>query len=263
MIIDETLPSFRSYTYSIVQTKTFTDELFNVGIILKEETGKTLTYFANILSKPNCIYIKERDDIAFLLQQIKNDITRSDFDINHYAGFRLTRPKIYSTDLQPQQALDSLVDTYISIKQFLSKHSIRDMSVYDKRVIHKRLSRYAKDHDIANFIAGRHFKIAYKPIDLALVDSSENPYSIATMTSPHVDNFKDSFVTNIFTLQEALKKAEALKRSFLYAPVFEDVSPDMEKLEKNLGWAKEQADEYGFELFTDSREEAVMEMLLV
>ena len=262
MIIDKTLNKFHSYTYNLVQTKTFTDEVFNVGIILKDESEKTLTYFANITSKPNCIHIKEYEDINFLLKQIQNNIIQNDFNINNYTGFSISYPKIYSTDLSPQQALDSLVDTYISIKQFITRHSIRDMSIYDKRIVHKKLKHYAKEHNINNFRAGKHFKIAYKAIDLALVDSSEKPYSIAAMTSPHVDNFKDGFITNIFTLQESIKKSSAIKKSFLYAPVFDDVNSISKKsLSEHIGWAKEQAKEYKFDIFTDSRESAVMEML--
>lgn len=252
-----------NYNFALIQYKNLTTlEQYNFGVILQDNKGATLTHIPGISSLSDiCLDLNNKPAMNYTLDKIRDTIEAqgSIKEGNISDALSIGMYRSFTTELEPQEAIDALVHEYITLKKLrvLDKHTIT--SRYDKRSIIKLMTEYAQEHHIENFIHHKKFPITFKPIDLALVDKDKNPYSIATITSPHVDNFQDSFVTNIFTLQDATRKGN-IKNMFLHAPIYKDIKT--KNIASHIGWAKEQAQNYKLEIFTDYREAAVMERLI-
>lgn len=262
MLVYETSAPTYDYSFALIQYNNLTTiERYNFGIILKDNKGTTLTHIPRLSATNDaCLELFNKAAMNYTLDKIRErvDSLGSIKEGNISDALSVSMFRSFTTDLEPAEALDSLVDEYITLKKLriLEKYSVT--SKYDKRNIMKLMSTYAKKHNINDFVHHKTFPITLKAIDLALVDKKGNPHSIATITSPHVEHFQDGFITNIFTLQDAARKGDIVNK-FLHTPVYKDIRT--KNLNKHLGWAKEQAENYRFEIFTDHREEAVMERL--
>jgi hypothetical protein len=263
VLIDKTRQGNYEYSFAVIQYKNIkTLESYNFGIILKCQNGNTLTHIPTLNTKiDTCLDISEKSAIAYTIEHIENTIEHEGkIKSGHISdALSVSQYRVLTSALEPGKLLQSLVDEYITLKKLRVLEKSSSKSKYDKRNIIGTVVEYAKSHEIDNFIPHRHFKnLAYRPIDMSLIDKNENPYSIATVSSPHLEHFQDSFVTNIFTLQESLRNG-SIKNMFLHIPVFDDIKDT--QVEKNIGWAKEQAQHYKIKTLEDYRAEAVFEML--
>jgi len=264
MLNDKTSNNLNKYRFALIQYSNIsTSEIYNFGIVLEDEEGKTVFHIPNISSKiDNCFVIDNKSAINYTLKEIEDKIATfgriKPFQVSDALSVSRFRP--LKTSMTIDDTLNMLINEYILLKGLRTVNNRKQLYKYDKRQVMSKLKMYAKEHKLSNFRHHKTYKITVKPIDLALVDNNNNPYSIATITSPHVDNFQDSFIGNLFTLQDA-QRSNFIKNKFLYTPFFNDLKNT--NTIKNLGWAKEQAKHYNFEILHDIREEAVFEMLQV
>jgi hypothetical protein len=262
MLNDKTEKILVKYSFALVQYSNIsTSEIYNFGIVLQDEKRNTIFHIPDITSKiDKCFSIDNKAAVNYTLKEIEDKINLfgsiSSFRISDVLSVGRFRP--LKTSMNIEETMNMLVEEYISLKGLRIISNESDLKQYDKRRVMDKLNLYAKEIEIDNFKRHKTYSITVKPIDLALVDEENNPYSIATITSPHVENFQDGFISNLFTLQDA-QRSKLVKNKFLYTPFFEELHST--KALKNLGWAKEQAHHYGFELLHDKREEAVFEML--
>lgn len=262
MLVFDTPATTYEYSFALIQYNNLTTvEQYNFGVILKDHKGNTLTHIPT-LSHTNdmCLDLNNKPAMNYTLNKIKEriDTLGSIKEGNISDALSVSMFRSFTTELEPAEALESLVHEYITLKKLRVLEKKMHTSKYDKRSIMRIMADYAEKKGIKNFIHHKKFNLTFKPIDLALVDKKLNPYSIATITSPHVDNFQESFVTNIFTLQDVMRNGD-VKNMFLHAPVYKDIKT--RNLNNHLSWAKEQASNYNLEILTDHREEAVMERL--
>lgn len=263
MLVDKTKAETFDYSYAFIQYKNIsTIEQYNFGIILKDGRGNTLTHLPTLSHTIDmCLELENKTAINYTLDKVKETIDNlgsiKEGQISDALTISMYRP--FSTDLNPEEALDYLVNEYITLKKLRVLEKQISTSKYDKRSIIRLMTAYVEQKNITNFVHHRKFPITFKPIDMSLVDKDGKPYSIATITSPHVDNFQESFVTNIFTLQDAKRKGN-IKNMFLHAPIYKDVKT--KNIASHIGWAREQAQNYNLGILTDHREAAVMERLL-
>ena len=263
MLVDNTSSSANEYLFSIIQYNNIsTLESYNVGIIIKNSDRNILIHIPTIdASVETCIDIKDRPAFTYNLKMIQETIenTGTIFEGNISDALNISIFRPLTTDLNIEDAINMLIEEYLSLKKLRIINKEHKKSTYDKRNIMNLMSSYASKNNIKNFIAHKHFKkLAYKPIDMSLLNNDGQPYSIATIASPHLDSFQDSFIANIFTLQEATRNGN-IQKSFLHIPVFGNLK-DV-NIAKNVGWAKEQAKHYQLETLQDPREKAVFEML--
>lgn len=264
MINDKTKKNLLKYNYAFIQYSNIsTSEIYNFGIVLEDEKGKTTYHIPHLMTKiDTCFDINNKSAINYTLNEIKDKIDTfgkiSSFQVSDALCVSRFRP--LKTSMNIENTMKMLIKEYISLKGLRTISNKVTLKKYDKRNIMSTLNLYAEKRDLKNFRHHKVYKITVKPIDLALIDKENNPYSIATITSPHVDNFQDGFISNLFTLQDA-QRNEIVKKKFLYTPYFKEFKTS--KALKNIGWAKEQAKHYGFEILGDCREEAVFEMLQV
>lgn len=262
MLINNTKKDIMDYSFALIQYFNITtSETFNMGIVLKDSLGKTIYHIPHIESNiDNCINVEDKPALNYTLKEIKDKIdtfgTVKPFHVNDVLSVGRFRP-LRSID-NPDITLNKLIEEYVSLKKLRITAKKTTTKKYDKRNVMSELNLYANKYNIKNFQSHKTYKIAIKPIDLALIDKDENPYSIATITSPHVENFQDGFITNLFTLQEAQRNGN-IKHKFLHTPVYKDIEDKTTR--KKLGWAIEQAKHYKLELLHDPREAAVFEML--
>jgi len=266
VLVYDTPAITHEYSFALIQYNNLTTvEQYNFGIILKDYKGNTLTHIPT-LSHTNdvCLELNNKAAMNYTLEKIRERIdSLGSIKEGHISdALSVSMFRSFTTDLEPIEALDSLVHEYITLKKLRVLEKKVTTSKYDKRSIMGIMADYADKKGIKNFIHHKKFSLTFKPIDLALVKTKDKktiPYSIATITSPHVDGFQESFVTNIFTLQDAMRNGD-IKNMFLHAPVYKDIRT--KNLNNHLSWAKEQAANYNLEILTDHREEAVMERLL-
>jgi len=259
LVYDTTVTN--NYDFALIQYNNIsTVEQYNFGIIIKDNNGNTLSHIPKIsIATEACIDLKNKAAINYTLSQIREEIEDNGTIKEGYISDSLSVSMYRSltTEKTLDKALESLVFEYVTLKKFRTIDKSIKLDKYDKRSIAKLMRNYAADKNIQNFRAHFESKITIKPIDLSLIDEEENPYSIATVTSPHIENFQDSLITNIFTLQEAKRKG--IENMFLHIPVYKDIKT--KNLAKHIGLAKEQAKEYGLELEQDNRAESIMERL--
>lgn len=262
MLNDKTEKNLFKYSFALIQYSNIsTSEIYNFGIVLQDEKRNTIYQIPDITSKiDKCFAIENKAAVNYTLKEIEDKInffgSISSFQISDVLSVSRFRP--LKTTMDIQTTMNMLIEEYISLKGLRTIMNNSDLKQYDKRRIMNNLNLYAKKIEIDNFKHHKTYSITVKPIDLALVDKENNPYSIATITSPHVENFQDGFISNLFTLQDA-QRNKLIKNKFLYTPFFKELHSTTAL--RNLGWAKEQAKHYDFELLYDEREEAVFEML--
>lgn len=262
MLNDKTEKNLINYSFALIQYSNIsTSEIYNFGIVLQDEERKTLSHIPNITNKiDKCFSIDNKAAINYTMKEIEDKINTfgsiSSFQVSDVLSVSRFRP--LRTSMNMEDTMKMLINEYILLKGLRSNINKIDLKEYDKRQVMNKLNLYAKKLEIKNFKHHKTYPITIKPIDLALVDQKNNPYSIATITSPHVESFQDGFISNLFTLQDAQRSKQIIKK-FLYTPYFKELHSA--KALKNLGWAKEQANHYNLELLDDHREEAVFEML--
>jgi len=262
VLVYDTTVTF-NYDFALIQYNNIaTIEKYNLGVILKDNKGNTISHIPKIsTSTESCLVLKNRTAINYTLDQIIEHIENNGSiqEGNISDSLSVSMYRSITTDKTLEEALESLVFEYITLKKLRTIGNNTKLDKYDKRSVAKLMRNFADEKNIQNFRAHFESKLTIKPIDLSLVDSEDEPYSIATVASPHIENFQDSLITNIFTLQEAKRKG--IKNMFLHIPVYKDIKT--KNLTKHIGLAKEQAKEYNFELEQDHRPEAIMERLEV
>lgn len=264
MLVDKTKKDLFKYRFALIQYSNIsTSEVYNFGIVLENEDRQTVSHIPILSSRINtCFDINNKSAINYTLNEIKNKIDTfgriNPFHISD--ALSVSRFRTIKTSDNIETTMNMLINEYISLKGLRKIIKKPKLQIYDKREVMSNLNLYAEEKELKNFRHHKVYDITIKQIDLALVNEENNPYSIATITSPHVENFQDGFISNLFTLQDA-QRSELVKNKFLYTPFFDQFKNN--KSLKNLGWAKEQAAHYNIDLLQDNRQEAVFEMLEV
>lgn len=170
----------------------------------------------------------------------------------------VSEKKSFLSEYTAEDALHEIVQKYMMIKKFREFDNGTSADKYDKISILKLISKRAEEKQIKNYLERKHYSVAKKMIDMALVNKEKKPYVAASLVSLYKDGFDDNIITSVFTLRETIK-SDIVKDQFLCVPVLKNKHNITE--DKSLGWAREQAQDIGVDFITDGREDAILERL--
>ena len=261
MLVDNRKKSLNTYKYSLIQFHNiWTKETLNIGVILSD-TDSFHLHIPRQYDKINtCLDFDELSGIKYTLDIIEDRIVNQQRvtygEVSN--SIYITEQKSFKTESNSKEALIEVVEQFMMIKKFREIETATTANKYDKMSILNLIENRAKETGIKNFMKHKHFSIAKKQIDMALVNKKGTPYSIACAASVYKDGFDDNIITSIFTLQEAMRK-ESVKDQFLYVPILKELSKSKEN--KSLGWAREQAEHIGVDFITEKSQDAVLERL--
>lgn len=261
MLVDNRNKALNTYEYSLIQFHNmWTKEVLNIGVILNNADSFHFHIPRQYDKISTCLDFTQLSGLKYTLDIIEDRINNQQRvtygEVSN--SIFITEQKSFKSESAAKEALFEVIEQFMMIKKFREIETVTKVNKYDKMSILKLIADRAKEKDIKNFMKHKHFSIAKKQIDMALVNNKDIPYSIASVVSVYKDGFDDNIITSIFTLQEAMR-SNVVKDQFLYVPMLKELSKSKEN--KSLGWAREQAHHIGVDFITDKRQDAVLERL--
>lgn len=263
MIIDETQgDSVHTYSYSVITfNNIYSLESYNIGIILKDDAGKTIMHIPSDIRRiSSCIDIKEASGLNFTLDLIRKRIEHEGHASSGIVSnaISISESRVLTTEESTDEALTTLVEEYITLKRLRDPDATRERKEYEKLSIIDGLRRKVPiDKNNAVAFRKKH-PIAHKIIDVIGFDKENQPAVVAEVSSLYVEQFEQGFRDSTFVLQEA-RMSSSVKDSFLYVPKLKALTKSQKK---HLDWAKEMSNHFKIEMMVENNEEAFLERVI-
>jgi len=237
--------NFNEYQCSTVKLKLpTTGEVFNVGVILMDESGqnrkiKTIESFKNIAK---CLKVESADSHDYILQKLAEYYKRDNFEFgtNFSNTLYVETPSWINSEKSLEEELQITFEEMVSISH-ASKHN--KIGEYTSQTIVSKLKNIADTRSMKNIDFRKDTGVAYKRID-AVTNLKDKLLVAGEVCSPHVDGFMQHWSSSTMAFNQ-LKEKKKIKVCLMYLPIMEMISG---QLRSNYNYAKDYSQRNGIKV---------------